>query len=166
MKFVKWLVVCGSIVAFSAIGYSAAKAAEQKSEPAKDSKTAEQAAAQPKEMWRYTFHNGEWWYWLRSNRWVYWRGDKWNDYNPQTFASLNAARSIQSGNASMTASQTPDGSDNRPFYGHSLSSLDRRPVEESNEVGPFYGHSLPSEVFSPWRAPFHTAILRSRDVLL
>jgi len=152
MKYVKWLVVCGTIFAISAIGNSAAKAAEQKSEPGKVSTTAEQASAQPKEMWRYTFHNGEWWYWLRSNRWVYWRANKWNDYNPQTFTFLNAARSISPGNASMTASQTLDGSDNRPFYGHSVSGWDTRPMEQNGEVGPFYGHTLPNEVFGPWRA--------------
>ena len=36
--------------------------------------------------WRYTFHNGEWWYWLPTSRWVYWRDNRWNAYDPKTYA--------------------------------------------------------------------------------
>ena len=39
--------------------------------------------------------------------------------------------------------------DNRPFYGHALSDIDRRPLVRNEEVGPFYGHALPSEVLWP-----------------
>lgn len=40
------------------------------------------------ERWRYRQHNGEWWYWLPDERWVYWRDGRWQDYNPQTFRSV------------------------------------------------------------------------------
>jgi hypothetical protein len=138
MQFTKWSAVLLSAVVFVGIGLSVAKAAEQDSKPSK-------------EQWRYTYHNNEWWYWLPSNRWVYWRDNCWNDYNPRTFANLDAKRSRQSGAVSAAASQAVNDSDIRPFYGHSLSNLDRRPLEQNNEVGPFYGRALPTEVFGSWR---------------
>ncbi|HVX15198.1 MAG TPA: hypothetical protein VHC22_28655 [Pirellulales bacterium] len=32
--------------------------------------------------WRYSFHNGRWWYWLPSNSWAYHNGRSWVRYNP------------------------------------------------------------------------------------
>ena len=35
--------------------------------------------------WRYTYQNGEWWYWLPSNSWVYWRENQWMPYNAEAY---------------------------------------------------------------------------------
>ena len=107
---------------------------------------AEPAQTKNQNQWRYVLHNGEWWYWLPENRWVYWRDNKWNDYNRQTYTSPNSSGGIAA-NLAVSGNRAVDASDIRPFYGHALSNLDRRPVEADNEVGPFYGHVLPSEIF-------------------
>jgi hypothetical protein len=131
------------------LGFSVVQAAEQKQ--ADDQKqTTDQKQSQGQDQWRYTFHNGEWWYWLPTNRWVYWRDSRWNAYDPKTFTYPNASGVVATG--STYGSRAATDSDIRPFYGHALSGLDRRPLETNNEVGPFYGHALPSEVFGGWRA--------------
>jgi hypothetical protein len=114
--------------------------------------TADQKQVQDHDRWRYTFHNGEWWCWLPEGRWVYWRGDRWNDYHAKSYAP--PASALTASNSSGVAGSAPaaNGGENRPFYGHALSNLDRRPLEANNEVGPFYGHALPREVFGPWRS--------------
>lgn len=132
------LLVMG-LLAVAVLGLSAARAAEQDQ-------------AQTQDHWRYTFHNGEWWYWLPAGRWVYWRGGRWNDYDPKTYVSNGSSGAVSTGRRGpSSASQAAAASDIRPFYGHALSNLDRRPVQANNEVGPFYGHALPSEVFGVWR---------------
>ena len=114
---------------------------------------AEQKAKQGDQQWRFTYHNGEWWYWLPTNQWVYWRNNRWNDYDPQTFIYPYVPAVVPAGRATVGYSgQTVPNDDIRPFYGHSQSELDRRPVERNGEVGPFYGHALPTEVFGPWRS--------------
>lgn len=131
-----------NILALMELGLSTAQAAD---------KAADKSQTQSQNKWRYVFHNGEWWYWLPENRWVYWRNNKWNDYNPRTFISSNSSGFIPAGRAGANyGNQGITDSDVRPFYGHSLSTLDRRPMEENGETGPFYGHTLPSEVFGPW----------------
>jgi hypothetical protein len=130
---------------------------------------AEQSATQGQDQWRYTFHNGEWWYWLPANRWVYWRDNRWNDYNPKAYTSPHSAGAISAASTgSSSANRAPTASDIRPFYGHALSNLDRRPLEANSEVGPFYGHALPSEVFSASRErrsirPFYGHAVSSYD---
>jgi hypothetical protein len=148
MRAIRWVLLAASVFAFTALGLSAVQAAEQRSTQAQD-------------HWRYLFHNGEWWYWMPQGRWVYWRDNRWNDYNPRTFtydtqsfaAGDYRVGSVPSGGvgpiAGNRAAPTPD---NRPFYGHAISNLDRRPLEANGEVGPFYGHALPSEVFGGWRS--------------
>ncbi len=134
-----------NILALLELGVSAAQAADKAAD-----KTADKPQAQSQNQWRFTFHNGEWWYWLPENHWVYWRNNKWNDYNPRTFTSINSSGLMPAGRSAWNyGSQAVTDSDNRPFYGHSLSTLDRRPLEENEETGPFYGHALPSEVFGP-----------------
>lgn len=132
-------------------------------------RAAEQGTGQGQNQWRYTFHNGQWWYWLPAGRWVYWRDNRWNDYDPKTFTSSNSSGVVAAGRAgSSSESRATTQSDVRPFYGHALSNLDRRRLQENNEVGPFYGHALPSEVFGPCRArrsvaPFYGHAVSSGD---
>jgi hypothetical protein len=134
--------VAAAFIAVAASGLPAAQSAEQRAKQDK----------QDQEQWRFTFHNGEWWYWLPANRWVYWRDNHWNDYDPQTFTYNSGARTVPAGRITTNyAGQTELNGDIRPFYGHSQSELDRRPLERNGEVGPFYGHTIPSEVFGPAR---------------
>lgn len=35
--------------------------------------------------WRYTFHNGHWWYYRDGGRWAYWTGTKWLDFEPKSY---------------------------------------------------------------------------------
>ncbi len=140
MRSMAMLVVAATFLAVGGIGLPVVQAAEQSTK--KDD-----------QQWRFTFHNGEWWYWLPANRWVYWRDNRWNDYDPQTFTYRSAASVVPAGRAqSSAAGQTNLNSDIRPFYGHSQSELDWRPLGQDSETGPFYGHALPSEVFGPGRA--------------
>ncbi len=148
MRSLALLIAAAVVFAVAEMGLPAAQAAEQK---AKQEQSAKQDT-QDQQQWRFTFHNGEWWYWLPTNQWVYWRNNRWNDYDPQTFIANSAASVVPTGRISSTdAGQANLNSDIRPFYGHSQSQLDRRPLEENGEVGPFYGHALPSEVFGPGR---------------
>jgi hypothetical protein len=101
------------------------------------------------DQWRYTFYNGEWWYWLPQDRWVYWRANRWNDYNPQTFHPNNGSTSAPCTYVGSTyGNQTLPESDIRPFYGHSLSQWGDG-YSGQDEIGPFYGHAMPGEVFGP-----------------
>jgi hypothetical protein len=137
------LTVAVAFFAVAQCGLSAAQAAEQLAKQEQ----------QAQDQWRFTFHNGEWWYWLPANRWVYWRDNRWNDYDPQTFAYSSGARMVPAGRiVSSDSGQTELNGDVRPFYGHAQGQLDRRPLERNGEVGPFYGHTIPSEVFGPGRA--------------
>jgi hypothetical protein len=35
--------------------------------------------------WRYSYFNGQWWYWTPNNNWMYYRGNNWNRFNnPQS----------------------------------------------------------------------------------
>ena len=136
-----------NLLALLALGISTARAADKAAD-------ASQAKSQAKSQnqWRFVLHNGEWWYWLPENRWVFWRNNKWNDYNPRTFMALNSSGFIPAGTAASNyGNQAITNSDVRPFYGHSLSTLDRRPLQEDEETGPFYGHALPNEILGPWR---------------
>ena len=163
-----------SVLAAATLSGSSAKAADKT--PAKDKAVAQQQSAQvpvkdkvtaqQQETWRYTYHNGEWWYWLPSNRWVYWRNSQWNDYDPRTFTYAG----VLTGDSRVATSGARAAADpeNRPFYGHALSGLDRRPLEANNEAGPFYGHALPSEFFGSWRSrranrPFYGHAVSSYD---
>jgi hypothetical protein len=106
---------------------------------------ADKESAQSQDQWRYTFRNGEWWYWLPANRWVYWRDNQWNDYNPKTFVAASSAGVVAVG---PNSSSPAGNSDTLPFYGRVIGDLDRRPQQPNNEVGPFYGNPLPTERFS------------------
>jgi hypothetical protein len=135
MRSLAMLIVAAAFFAVASSGLPAAQAAEQR-------------AKQDQDQWRYTFHNGEWWYWLPANRWVYWRDSRWNDYDPQTFTYSSGVRIMPAGQiTSSNGAQTELNGDIRPYYGHAEAGLDRRPLERNGEVGPFYGHTLPSEVF-------------------
>ena len=151
-------VAVASFLAVSAFAFSTVQAADQK--PAASQKqtttqklTTNQRQSQRQDRWRYTFYNGEWWYWLPTNKWVYRRGSRWNAYDPKTFTYPSLPGPVASNSYGSTyRTQGVRDLDNRPFYGHALSALDRRPLETNEEVGPFYGHALPSEFFGPWRA--------------
>jgi hypothetical protein len=140
MRSIAQFVLVASFLTGMATGLSAVQAADQHA-----TKTGDQ--------WRYTFHNGEWWYWLPANRWVYWRGNRWNDYNPKTYTAPASSDAVATSRGGSTyESRAAINSDIRPFYGHAQSNLERRPLEENEEVGPFYGHALPSEFNGPWRS--------------
>jgi hypothetical protein len=34
------------------------------------------------ERWRYSFHNGHWWYFTPQRKWLYWSQGRWVDYLP------------------------------------------------------------------------------------
>ena len=107
-----------------------------------------QTQTQGQDQWRYTYFNSQWWYWLPEGRWVYWQDNRWNDFHPQPVTSSSSSGDRA---ASGYGNQAVTDSDVRPFYGHSLSNSDRRPLEANEEAGPFYGRAMPSEVFGPWR---------------
>jgi hypothetical protein len=113
-----------------------------------DEKIVDQKQKASQDDWRYTFRNGEWYYWLPTNHWVYWRNHQWNNYDPKTFISRHAFLStLANGAGSSSTGVALSEMDERPFYGHSVSTPDRRPLERNGEVGPFYGHTLPNEIF-------------------
>jgi hypothetical protein len=154
MRSILGFVLVVNVLACAASFLSAARAAEP-------------IQTKDQNKWRYVVHNGEWWYWMPDNRWVFWRNNKWNDYNRQTYTLPNSSVGI-AGNLAGSGGRAGNTSDIRPFYGHALSSLDRRPVEENNEVGPFYGRALPSEIFGQmrWRRssrPFYGHAVSSYD---
>ena len=136
MRFMTYLIVVAGVLAVAGFGLATLQAAEKT------------GTAQDQNQWRYTFHNGEWWYWLPADRWVYWRDNRWNNYDPKTF---NSSHSTDVAGTTPNGSRAVGDSDNRPFYGHALSNLERRPLEPNNEVGPFYGNTLPNEVLGGWR---------------
>jgi hypothetical protein len=35
--------------------------------------------------WRYSFHNGHWWYYRDGGRWAYWTGADWRDYESKSY---------------------------------------------------------------------------------
>ena len=39
----------------------------------------------PANRWRYSFHNGHWWYYRDGGRWAYWTGLRWLDYQPDSY---------------------------------------------------------------------------------
>lgn len=39
----------------------------------------------PANRWRYTFHDGHWWYYRDGGRWSYWTGADWRDYEPKSY---------------------------------------------------------------------------------
>lgn len=39
----------------------------------------------PANRWRYSFHQGHWWYYRDGGRWAYWTGRQWLDYEPQSY---------------------------------------------------------------------------------
>jgi hypothetical protein len=37
------------------------------------------------DRWRFSFYNGEWWYWMPGDYWVYYRDNNWTRYDPAMF---------------------------------------------------------------------------------
>jgi hypothetical protein len=35
--------------------------------------------------WRFTYNNGEWWYWTPQNNWMYYRDNTWNSYDASAY---------------------------------------------------------------------------------
>lgn len=93
------------------------------------------------DQWRYTFYNGEWWYWLPENRWVYWQNNRWNDYSgAQTtsqFSGTVAAERLGAASTDQPASEEETG----PFYGHAESNWGVPSSSVSGDIRPFYGHA-------------------------
>lgn len=116
-------------------------------------RAAEQKQAQNPEMWRYTFHNGQWWYWLPEARWVYWQNNRWNNYTPP--ANRLAARVPANTDACNIIASTPcilcgfEAAQSQPGYARTIlgvpnladAQLSAMDYDESSDVGPFYGHS-------------------------
>jgi hypothetical protein len=142
-------VVVVSLLAFVGLGLSTVQAVEQKQGAGQKQTTGQK---QVQDQWRYTFHDGEWWYWLPTSRWVYWRDNQWNAFDSKTYVAPNSSGVVATARSGSTyGSRTFDNSDIRPFYGHAESILDRRSLQINEEVGPFYGHALPGEVLGGWR---------------
>ncbi len=156
MRSMAQFVLAASFLAGMATGPLAVQAADQRT-------------TQGGDQWRYTFHNSEWWYWLPANRWVYWRANRWNAYDPTAYTAPASSDAVATSRGGSTyEGRAAINSDIRPFYGHALSSLDQRPLEENGEVGPFYGHALPGQFSSPWRShwanrPFYGHAVSSYD---
>jgi hypothetical protein len=145
MRSTAWLTVVVSALAVAGLGQAKLQAADQK-------QSADQEQAQTQEQSRYTFHNGEWWYWLPANRWVYWRHERWNEYNPQTYAAPVVTPVIPAGHVVASDQNQPaNDADIRPFYGHSLSLPERRAEMDNEDIGPFYGHAMLGEFLDYWR---------------
>ena len=55
--------------------------------------TSNQSRSQPWDLngnrWRFTRHNGEWWYWNPDSRWLYWRDGQWQGYSPDQYSMRN-----------------------------------------------------------------------------
>ena len=182
----RYLAHVGVAAGILVLGFSAVQAADQKQPPDQQKQTvdqkqttdakksADQKQEQPQEQWRYTFHNGEWWYWLPKERWVYWRNNRWNDYDTATYVAPSYAGTVPSGVIVTGRSGVTNGSaavgdsEIRPYYGHAESTLDRRTLQTNEEVGPFYGRAMPDEFIGPWRSrranrPFYGHAVSSGD---
>jgi hypothetical protein len=159
MKSTTRFLVAAILIVVAGVLVSAAQAAEKKQpavkgQVAKQATSSQQKVAPGSDRWRYTFHNGEWWYWLPEARWVFWRDNRWNHYDPKTYVApilqyADFAAGIQGGWTG--GNRVLNDSDVYPFYGRTTGQLDRRTLQPNEEVGPFYGHALPNEVFGPWR---------------
>src|ERR1017187_7913757 len=63
MRSMTRFIVAVSFFAFAGIGLSAVQAEDQK-QTTGEKQTTDQKQSQGQDQWRYTFRNGEWWYWL------------------------------------------------------------------------------------------------------
>jgi hypothetical protein len=136
MRSLTCLVIVAGVLAVAGFGLATLQAADG-------------GITQNQDQSRYTFHNGEWWYWMPEGRWVYWRDNQWNNYDPKTFTSNNAVPAATGSVPSNSANGAIDDADNRPFYGHAVADPDKRPLQPNGEVGPFYGRELPKEGPAP-----------------
>jgi hypothetical protein len=132
MRSLTCLVIVAGALAVAGFAFATVQAAEQRAAPSQDPS-------------RYTFHNGEWWYWLPAGRWVYWRNDQWNNYDPKTFTYNNSAAVATDALPSGSANGAMPDADTYPFYGRVVADPDRRSLQPNSEVGPFYGRVLPNE---------------------
>jgi hypothetical protein len=156
MCYTRRLIVIAGILAVATLALPSVPAADQKQPSAKGQATQPGPSANPtqgqaKDKWRYKFFNGEWWYWLPSGQWAYWRDNRWNRYGSKPVAASPASGAAAT-EGTGTAGGAPafEDTDNGPFYGHSLGSLDTGTQEDDEEDGPLYGHALPTGVVSPW----------------
>jgi hypothetical protein len=154
MRTLARLVFVGGVLTVAGLDLVPLQAAEQRqATDRKQTTTQTPGQKQVQEQWRYTFHNGEWWYWLPANRWVYWRSDRWNDYDPKTYVSPRSAGVVAAAESRWVyGNRAASEADSRPFYGRAVSEWDRRGTEANSDIGPFYGRAMPSEVFGGWRA--------------
>jgi hypothetical protein len=65
-------------------------------------------------QWRFTRHNGEWWYYTPQNNWMYHRNGQWNAYSANNFQRPNpnamGQAQIAQGQAQLQGqSQLPQG---------------------------------------------------------
>lgn len=47
--------------------------------------------------WRYTYQNGEWWYWQPDNNWVYWRNNQWMPYSGESYQPFGYSTGYRGG---------------------------------------------------------------------
>lgn len=43
----------------------------------------------PQARWRFTRHNGEWWYYAPNNQWMYHRNNQWHAHQPNATLQMN-----------------------------------------------------------------------------
>jgi hypothetical protein len=48
-------------------------------------RTNQQALRNNPNDWRFSYYNGEWWYWLPNNSWVFYRDNRWNPYQADEY---------------------------------------------------------------------------------
>ena len=118
--------------------------------------TGKQADARPRgsaaNRWRYSFHNGHWWYYRDGGRWAYWNGHEWRDFEPKRYRQWYAQREADAMSARMARF---DERTMAPYLSHTfLEGLDGGPM--ALRRGGIYpvAPSLPSsggalEVFTP-----------------
>ena len=96
MRPIACFVAIATLFTVSALGIRAVQAAEQK-QVVNQKQTTNQKQSQRQDRWRYTFHNGEWWYWLPASHWVFWRDNRWNAYDPRTYTYSESNGTVVAG---------------------------------------------------------------------
>lgn len=102
--------------------------------------------------WRYSFHNGHWWYYRDGNRWAYWNGAGWRDYEPKSYRQWHTKREMDALNAQMARF---DARTMAPYLSSSLlGGLDGGPMTLNHGRGYLVAPPFPSsggtlEIFTP-----------------
>lgn len=98
--------------------------------------------------WRYSFHNGHWWYYRDGGRWAYWTGTTWADYEPKSYGHWYVQQKMAEYDAELARF---DARLMRP-YRSPLFTEGNSGIATYNYRGPTTAPGLtsPSSVTSPW----------------